>query len=132
MKESMPMALIVDDDIDWVEILDASIGTLGYDTTAVPDPPQARAWLSQNRPALILVDLLMPNGNGVEAAVTPAGSGSPATLAGFPVAGSSRHVRPASSGLPSDTTTRPGTPFTCFRTRSCRIVRWGSGPEIET
>lgn len=68
MKESLPMALIVDDDIDWVEILDASIATLGYDTTAVPDPPRAMNWLSQNRPSLILLDLLMPNGNGVELA----------------------------------------------------------------
>lgn len=66
MNQSMPMALIVDDDIDWVEILDASISTLGYDTTAVPDPPRARGWLAHNRPALILMDLLMPNGNGVD------------------------------------------------------------------
>ena len=65
-KESLPVALIVDDDIDWVEILDASIATLGYETAAVPDPPRARAWLAQHRPALILMDLLMPNGNGVE------------------------------------------------------------------
>ena len=65
MDSTAPLALIVDDDIDWVEILEASISTLGYETCTVSDPPHARAWLAKNKPALIVADLLMPNGDGI-------------------------------------------------------------------
>ena len=66
MRESAPLALIVDDDIDWVEILEASVALLGYDINTMPDPPHARAWLTEHRPQIIILDLLMPNGNGID------------------------------------------------------------------
>lgn len=66
MSEELPLILIVDDDTDWSDVLSVSLKKLGYRSHIVGDTAHARAWLDSNRPALVLLDVMMPDGNGLD------------------------------------------------------------------
>jgi DNA-binding response OmpR family regulator len=61
-----PLALIVDDDEDLSELLAHSVGTLGFDSHCVGNTKTARDWLGKNVPALVVLDIMMPDGNGLD------------------------------------------------------------------
>ena len=66
MSADKPLILVVDDDADWSDVLSVSLKKLGYRTHLVPDTKQAHAWLGANRPALVILDVMMPDGNGLD------------------------------------------------------------------
>jgi len=66
MNENKSLILIIDDETDWSDILTVNLNKLGYATHAVSDAAQAKAWLASHRPALILLDIMMPDGNGLD------------------------------------------------------------------
>jgi CheY-like chemotaxis protein len=59
--------LLVDDDDDLREALEALLAVGGYDVAGVPSGRDALAWLASHaRPDLILLDLMMPGMSGHE------------------------------------------------------------------
>jgi two-component system sensor histidine kinase ChiS len=56
--------LIVDDDVDFRGSLATVLREDGYDVREAKDGASAMTALSVERPTLILLDLMMPNGNG--------------------------------------------------------------------
>src|SRR5581483_2704145 len=66
MNAERSLILVVDDDADWSDVLAVSLKKLGYRTHLVPDTKEARSWLAANRPALVILDVMMPDGNGLD------------------------------------------------------------------
>jgi DNA-binding NtrC family response regulator len=62
----MLLALIVDDDADLREALAGIARLEGFDTETAGSLAEARARLGQRLPAVILSDLVLPDGNGIE------------------------------------------------------------------
>jgi two-component system alkaline phosphatase synthesis response regulator PhoP len=58
--------LVVDDEIYIVHILDFSLGIEGYEVMTALDGEQALAKVAQNRPDLIVLDIMMPKLDGYE------------------------------------------------------------------
>ena len=58
--------LIVDDDSVNLKLLDAALSNAGYRVVAASDGPQARLIVSEWRPDLILLDIMMPGEDGFE------------------------------------------------------------------
>jgi two-component system alkaline phosphatase synthesis response regulator PhoP len=58
--------LVVDDEIYIVHILDFSLGVEGYDVMTALDGEQALAKVEQDRPDLIVLDIMMPKLDGYE------------------------------------------------------------------
>lgn len=58
--------LVVDDDAVSRHVLAQTLGRAGLTTVSLPDGDAAIAWLRQQRPALVLLDLLMPEPDGYE------------------------------------------------------------------
>ncbi len=54
------VVLVVDDDEDFLELLTAVLGPNGYKIVPCPDPAEAHTLARQWRPAVILLDLVMP------------------------------------------------------------------------
>jgi two-component system phosphate regulon response regulator PhoB len=59
--------LIVDDEKVWVKMLAMSLGHEGYKTEAAFDTVQATTQAIRLKPDLILLDIMMPAGGGLEA-----------------------------------------------------------------
>jgi DNA-binding NtrC family response regulator len=62
----MPHALIVDDDFNTREALSEIINIEGFDTAMAGSVQEARFEYSRCRPDVILVDLQLPDGNGID------------------------------------------------------------------
>jgi len=63
----MPKILIVDDDVSIREILATQLGRLRYETAVAADGVEAVAAFKANKPDLILMDLMMPQMDGLKA-----------------------------------------------------------------
>lgn len=67
MSESAaPLALIVDDEPDIRELLAITLSRMGIESAAAATLAEARAQLSNQRFALCLTDMRLPDGNGIE------------------------------------------------------------------
>lgn len=58
--------LVVDDEVYIVHILDFSLGVEGYDVMTALDGEQALAKVAQEKPDLIVLDIMMPKLDGYE------------------------------------------------------------------
>jgi CheY-like chemotaxis protein len=56
--------LVVDDNLDNIEILRAFLESRGYTVSEAPDGKTALARMEQVRPALVLLDVMMPGMDG--------------------------------------------------------------------
>lgn len=59
--------LIVDDEKDWIQMLTMRLGHEGYQIEAAFDTVQAMTQAFELKPDLILLDIMMPAGGGLEA-----------------------------------------------------------------
>ncbi len=59
--------LIVDDEKDWIQMLAIRLENEGYQIEAAFDTVQATSQAAQLKPDLILLDIMMPAGGGLEA-----------------------------------------------------------------
>lgn len=64
-KVSRPQVLVVDDDVFMRRLLKQVLTSAQYDVEAVGTATEARLFLSTNRPDLILMDVLLPDSNGI-------------------------------------------------------------------
>jgi CheY-like chemotaxis protein len=60
----MPHVLVVDDDADVRELLDMFLATSGYSITSASNGAEALTRMREQRPCLVLLDLMMPVMNG--------------------------------------------------------------------
>jgi len=63
---SKPLVLIVDDDPEVSRALERTLGRAGYRTLAAADVEEAREALAVNEVDLLLVDLVLPSGSGMD------------------------------------------------------------------
>ncbi len=61
-----PSLLIVDDEASVREVLSILLGCEGYEISTAASLTEARAAFEKERPKLVLCDILMPDGNGLE------------------------------------------------------------------
>jgi DNA-binding response OmpR family regulator len=61
----VPRILIVDDERDFVELVQFRLGALGYDFIVASDGVQALSQARQFKPDLILLDILLPDLDGL-------------------------------------------------------------------
>jgi CheY-like chemotaxis protein len=62
----MPRILVVDDEPDAVELLQEFLVGKGYEVLTASDGPEALRKVTEERPHLILLDVRMPDMNGLE------------------------------------------------------------------
>lgn len=62
------MLLIVDDDLRLQELLTEYLGEQGYDTSAVGSGEAMDRWLEEQRPDLIILDMMLPGEDGLSLA----------------------------------------------------------------
>ncbi len=62
----MPVALVVDDDADLREALSGIAALEGFETETAGSIAEARSRLARRVPEVILTDLLLPDGNGID------------------------------------------------------------------
>lgn len=62
----MPHILIVDDDVDALNTLAQLVELEGFSTDAAADLQQARDCMARKRPDVVLLDLVLPDGDGME------------------------------------------------------------------
>jgi CheY-like chemotaxis protein len=65
-----PRILVVDDDPDTLDIVQAYLESRGYEVATAADGTEALARLEEVRPALVLLDVMMPGIDGWEVART--------------------------------------------------------------
>jgi len=65
LKLARPV-LVVDDDDATREVVTALLTAQGYTTATAADGAQARAWMSESLPALVILDLMLPNVSGFD------------------------------------------------------------------
>jgi two-component system, NtrC family, response regulator PilR len=63
---SSPRVLVVDDEADLRELLEITLVRMGLDVDSAATLREARAFLSQNDYALVLTDMRLPDGLGLE------------------------------------------------------------------
>lgn len=61
-----PKILVVDDEPDVCEVISNFLGKRGYDVITANDGQEALSKLSTEKPALILLDIRMPEMDGIE------------------------------------------------------------------
>src|SRR5438132_11944258 len=61
----MGHALIVEDDADSARMMATLIGSHGFSAATAPSLRDARVHLAANQPDLVLLDLRLPDGNGM-------------------------------------------------------------------
>ncbi len=66
MKNKVDLVFIIDDDDSMRELAQVICRQMNLKTHEVGDTVAARKWLDANVPSLILLDIMMPDGNGVE------------------------------------------------------------------
>lgn len=66
MSEPEGTALVVDDDEDLRNLIAMSLEDMGYKAHVAIDVPSARKWLEGHQPTLIILDIMMPGGNGLD------------------------------------------------------------------
>jgi two-component system KDP operon response regulator KdpE len=59
MKNQEPLILMVDDDPDFAEIVRHVLEAEGYRVACSHEPEDALNWLEQDRPSLVITDLMM-------------------------------------------------------------------------
>lgn len=64
-KMSRPQLLVVDDDVFICRLLKQVLTSAQYDVEAVGTAADAQLFLTTNRPSLILMDVLLPDSNGI-------------------------------------------------------------------
>jgi DNA-binding NtrC family response regulator len=62
----MPHILIVDDDVDALQTLAKLVELEGFTTDAAANLQQAREFMARKRPDVVLLDLVLPDGDGME------------------------------------------------------------------
>ena len=62
----MPHALIVDDDVDSLTALAVLVNREGFTTDTASTLREAREKMAQRRPDVVLLDLVLPDGNGMD------------------------------------------------------------------
>ena len=62
----MPHALIVDDDIDALAGLEQLVAREGFTTATAANLKQAREQMALQRPDVVLLDLILPDGDGID------------------------------------------------------------------
>ncbi len=67
MNQTAGKVLIVDDEPDILEIIDYNLRQAGYETATAKDGAEAIQRAQAFRPHLIILDIMMPNKNGIEA-----------------------------------------------------------------
>jgi CheY-like chemotaxis protein len=63
-----PLILAVEDEVRNAALLQAVLGPAGYRLVVVGSLAEARAWLADGRPDLVLLDIGLPDGSGLELA----------------------------------------------------------------
>jgi len=58
--------LVVDDEMDILEIISYNLKSAGYDTVTAKDGSEAIQKAKIFRPDLIMLDIMMPNKNGID------------------------------------------------------------------
>ncbi len=66
MKTRDESVLIVDDDDGMRELAEMMCKQMGFKTVSSADTISARKYLEEKIPRLILLDIMMPDGNGIE------------------------------------------------------------------
>src|SRR6185436_19033494 len=64
--KTMPHALIVDDDIDALAGLEQLVAREGFTTATAANLKQAREQMALQRPDVVLLDLILPDGDGID------------------------------------------------------------------
>ncbi|MBA1274643.1 response regulator transcription factor [Stutzerimonas azotifigens] len=62
----MSELLLIDDDQELCELLVSWLGQEGFDTKACHDGQSARAALASSQPAAVILDVMLPDGSGLE------------------------------------------------------------------
>ena len=65
MSERIPI-LVIDDDADFLEMVDYNLRLDGFDVSQATNGPQGLKLARKKRPAVILLDTTMPDMNGLE------------------------------------------------------------------
>ena len=78
---SSPRVLVVDDEADLRELLEITLVRMGLDVDSAETLTQARAFFAQNDYALVLTDMRLPDGLGLELVREVAASGKPTPIA---------------------------------------------------
>jgi DNA-binding response OmpR family regulator len=65
-EDDMPRVLVVDDEADARELLQAFLGAKGYEVLTASDGEEAFQKVKEERPHLILLDVCMPKMTGLE------------------------------------------------------------------
>ncbi len=63
----MPRVLVVDDELDFRNLLREFLALKGYDVLTAADGPEALRVVKEERPHVVLLDIRMPRMNGFEA-----------------------------------------------------------------
>lgn len=66
MSEGKKLALIVDDDDNLRDMISMIFQEMGYATHGVENTYQAKKWLAENSPSFLFLDVMMPDGNGLD------------------------------------------------------------------
>ncbi len=61
----MKKILIIDDNIDWLNVFSMRLQNAGYEVTAVFDTIQAKRKITEIKPDVIFLDIMMPAGGGL-------------------------------------------------------------------
>ncbi len=62
--QNVPLALIVEDDVDQAAMYSRAVEAAGYSVHRVHDGQNARLWLDENIPTILLLDLNLPHLSG--------------------------------------------------------------------
>jgi DNA-binding response OmpR family regulator len=73
-----PVALVVEDDPAIRELVGFHLGRAGLETTLVATAAEARAALARLRPDVVVLDLMLPDGHGLDLCRELVGGGEPA------------------------------------------------------
>lgn len=65
-------ALVVDDDVSLVQALVSNLKKLGVMAVGCANRVAAMEWLGKNKPHLVIVDVKLPDGDGIELTTHPA------------------------------------------------------------
>jgi DNA-binding NtrC family response regulator len=80
VRDGTPHALIVDDDRGFRLGLAEVVSREGFSVASAGSLEEARAEIERQAPDVILVDLQLPDGNGLELVQEPTGAGGPAVV----------------------------------------------------